>query len=771
MDRSSSTKQIHYAFEKNSQPNQANQNKSKIENNKTDKIRNLAVKKESITIEGVSHKFIIFYESEALSAEKIFNNPFVKLKTENNTKAVQKNFRNLLLNKKIDPNKIKTIEESLFVPINVPRPFNKSEKSILNKLNNISDENNKLANELTELKSNLNNKEIALDELNKFLKIFKELNLASDEVKNLFHIIIDGNLSDAELISLLKPISVSNEKRKIEEELKNLDSNSGKLSDKEFSILNDKLASLNQELDILKNAKDIKFFEDKLETLENSADEKSIALIIKLKNTINNLKIEPKILEISNKNESIKIALKTHELLVAKNLLERKLIISKISSNKALSIKELQFLEKFINDVSFNEKSTSFIIKDKSLWDDMSNDQVSLFDKKLEILNKIPKENSSSGEEQKLLSGEDQEYLKNLIGEKLSIKESTIVGNLTSIKSLEIKNSKEKLLEIISEKELLEKIDDLNKKLGKNLSSKSYIELLSDINYLSSEDAKLTKQLSGLKSSIKNKLSDTELNALISELGTKSNQKLSSPKIGLKINSHNEKLMSLINKLKTEKDALKVKIPNIEVEFNNKIKEKSSLVKTQHKNEKLSLKEGMNINLTDANLFYENIIENADKFGIEIRENTNQSYKAKASESTETESITNLSDSNDSSDKENISSDTNNKSKIKGKTEFSSQTWSKVNASSPRKSEKFLTSKQITANSSNVKTITEANIQRQIIASSDESSNSESSSFSEDESKENITIQAQSNTISTRSARDVGKDLLINPNNLKKPNN
>jgi formamidopyrimidine-DNA glycosylase len=237
------------------------------------------------------------------------------------------------------------------------------------------------------------------------------------------------------------------------------------------------------------------------------------------------------------------------------------------------------------------------------------------------------------------------------------------------------------------------------------------------------------------------------------------------------INSHNEKLISLINKLKTEKDALKVKIPNIEAEFNNKLKEKSGLVKTQHKNEKLSLKEGMNINLTDANLFYENIIENADKFGIEIRENTSQSYNAKASASTETESITNQSDSNDLSDKENISIDTNNKSKITGKTEISSQTWSKVNASSPRKSEKFLTSKQITANSSNVKTITEANIQRQIIASSDESSNSESSSFSEDESKENITNQAQSNTISTRSARDVGKDLLINPNNLKKPNN
>jgi Ca2+-binding EF-hand superfamily protein len=251
MDRSSSTKQIHYVFEKNSQPNQANQNKSKIENNKTDKIRNLGVKKESITIEGVSHKFIIFYESETLSAEKIFNNPFVKLKTENNTKAVQKNFRNLLLNKKIDPNKITTIEESLFVPINVPRPFNKSEKSILNKLNNISDESNKLANELTELKSDLNNKEIALDELNNFLKNFKELNLASDEVKNLFHTIYDGNLSDAELISLLKPISVSNEKRKIEEELKNLDSNSGKLSDKEFSILNDILAGLYQELDVL----------------------------------------------------------------------------------------------------------------------------------------------------------------------------------------------------------------------------------------------------------------------------------------------------------------------------------------------------------------------------------------------------------------------------------------------------------------------------------------------------------------------------------------
>ena len=535
--------------------------------------------------------------------------------------------------------------------------------------------------------------------------------------------------------------------------------------------MNDKLAGLNQELDVLKNAKDIKFFEDKLKTLENSADEKSIALIIKLKNTINNLKIEPKILEISKKHESIKIELKTHELLVAKNLLERKLIISKISSNKALSIKELQFLEKFINDVSFNEKSTSFIIKDKDLWDDMSNDQVSLFDKKLEILNKIPKENSSSGEEQKFLSDEDQEFLKNLIGEKLSINESTIVENLTSIKSLEIKNSKEKLLEIISEKELLDKIDDLNKKLGKNLSSKSYIELLSDTNYLLSEDAKLTKQLSGLKSSIKNKLSDTELNALIAELGTKSNQKLSSPKIGLKINSHNEKLISLINKLKTEKDALKVKIPNIEAEFNNKLKEKSGLVKIQHKNEKLSLKEGMNINLTDANLFYENIIKNAEKFGIEIRENASQPYKAKASASTETESITNQSDSNDLSDKENISSDTNNISKITVKTEFSSQTWSKVNASSPRKSEKFLTSKQITANSSNIKTITEANIQRQIIASSDESSNSESSSFSEDESKENITNQAQSNTISTRSARDVGKDLLINPNNLKKPNN
>jgi hypothetical protein len=390
MDRSSSTKQIHYVFEKNSQPNQANQNKSKIENNKTDKIRNLGVKKESITIEGVSHKFIIFYESEALSAEKIFNNPFVKLKTENNTKAVQKNFSNLLLNKKIDPDKIKTIEDTLFVPINVPRPFNKSEKAILNKLNNISDENNKLANELTELKSDLNNKEIALDELNNFLKIFKELNLASDEVKNLFHTIYDGNLSDAELISLLKPISIANEKRKIVEKLKNYDSNSEKLSYEDLTALNDKLASLNQELDILKNVKDIKFFEEKLKTLENLFDRKSIVLRNTLENTITNLKTEPKILEISKKHESIKIALKTHEHLVAKNLFESKLIISKISNNKSMAIKELKFLEKFIADVSFNEDSKSFTIKDKYLWDDMSDNEVSLFDKKLEILNKIP---------------------------------------------------------------------------------------------------------------------------------------------------------------------------------------------------------------------------------------------------------------------------------------------------------------------------------------------------------------------------------------------
>lgn len=739
MDRSSSTKQIHYVFEKNSQPNQANQNKSRIENNKTDKIRNLAVKKESIMIEGTSHKFIIFYESEALSAEKIFNNPFVKLKTENNTKAVQKNFRNLLLNKKIDPNKIKTMEESLFFPINVPRPFNKSEKSILNKLNNISDENNKLANELTELKSNLNNKEIALNELNKFLKIFKELNLASDEVKNLFHTIYGGNLSDAELISLLKPISISNEKRKIEEELKNLDSNSEKLSDEDLTALNVKLASLNQELDILKNVKDIKNFEDKLKTLENSADEKSIALIIKLKNTINNLKIEPKILEISNKNESIKIALKTHELLVAKNLLGRNLIISKISSNKSLSIKELQFLEKFINDVSFDEKSTSFIIKDKYLWDDMSNDQVSSFDKKLEILNKIPKENSSSGEEQKFLSDEDQKYLKNLIGEKLSQEESTIVENLTSIKSLEIKNRKGKLLKINSEKELLENISDLNKKLGKNLSSKSNIELLSDINYLLSEDAKLTKQLNGLKSSIKNKLSDTELNALITELGTKSSQKLSSPKIGIKINPNNEKITSLVNKLNTEKDALKAKIPNLEAEFNNKLKERSGLVQIQHKNEKLSLKEGAVINLTDANLFYDNIVINANNFGIEIRENTSQPYVAKSSTNTATESISNHSDSTSLSNKENIASTEKTNSKVTDKSNLLSQSGSTTSYRSLERPDDFLTRKQpktatissdsITTINTNFNSRSSADSERPLASSSSSSSISEKKSY------------------------------------------
>ena len=754
MDRSSSTKKTHYVFEKNNQPTQANQDKSKIENDKNFNIRNLAVKKEYVMTGGKSHEFIIFYESESFSAESLIKDPSLKLKKEEDTNQVKENFINLIRNKTKDESVIDKIKQSLFTSITVARPFNESEISTHNKLINISGKFNELSNNLTKVKLAKVEKEKALIELKKFQEFSNEKKLASDEVKNLLHKLDDKNLSDAELISLLKPISISIEKKEIEQALNDLGSKKEKISREEFTALKDKLAYLNEESITLKNAEDIKFFEDHLKTLENSSDEKSIALRTKLENTITYLKTKPRILEISKRHESQNIKLKASELLIAKNLFERKSLISKISNNELLTTEELKFFKKYVTDVTFDEDSKSFKITDKYLFDEMSDNEVLLFDQKLEILNKFPKNES--------LSKEERKNLKILIGESLSKEESTILKNLNLKKSLESKISEEKLFKIIS---------DLNEKLDGYSSIKSNRELVSDIHYLLFENLNLTRQLNELNNTIKSKLSDTELNALIAELGIKSDQKLSSLKIGLKIKPDNEKIEFLINKLKMLIASLDTEIPKLESELQPIQESKTSLEKIFDENNKASKKEGKNINLTDANLFYEHILENAKKFGIEIRENTSQSYKAKASESTETESITNQSDSNDLSDKENISSDTNNKSKITVKTELSSQTWSKVNASSPRKSEKFLTSKQITANSSNLKTITEANIQKQIIASSDESSNSELSSFSEDESKENITNQAQSNTISTRSARDVGKDLLINPNNLKKPNN
>lgn len=615
MDRSSSTKQTHYVFEINSQ---ANQDKSKIENDKTGKLRNLAVKKETVMIDSKSHEFIIFYESKPFSAKKLFYNPFVKVKKENDTKEVKKNFINLLLNKNIDKGKIKIIEQSLFDPVSVPRPFNKSEKTTRNNLNNISGEISKLSNDLTKAKLAKVEKEEILVELNKFQKVLNEKKLASDEVKNLLIKLNDENLSDAELISLLKPISVSNEKRKIEAELKNLDSNSGKLSDKEFSILNDKLAGLNQELDILKNAKDIKFFEDKLKDLENLPDEKSTALIIKLKNTINNLKTEPRILEISKKLKSINKNSETYKLLITKNLLE-----------------------------------------------------------------------------------------KNLIGEEISEEESKISKNLGLNELLESTIEKENLSAEI--KNLDKKLENLGAQ--EKSSNKSLSVLMSDTYHLLIESTTLTKKLNTLESSIKNKLSDTELNALFSELGTKSIQKNNSLITDFIIKSDGEKITSLIYKLETQIVALKKEIPNLESQLAPKLISKSELENFFHKNDKASKDEGIKINLTDVNLFYENIIKNAEKFDIAIRENTSQSKDAKAPVNAETELISIDTDPDDLSDKENIASLKEMSPKVNDKTQPLTQSWRTTSGRSPRTANNILIGKQLKTPiiSSDSKTLTDTN--------------------------------------------------------------
>jgi hypothetical protein len=264
MDRSSSIKKTHYVFEKNNQPVQANQDKSKIENDKNFNIRNLAVKKEYVTTRGKSHEFIIFYESESFSAESLIKDPSLKLKKEEDTNQVKENFINLIRNKTKDESVIEKIKQSLFTSITVARPFNEREISTHNNLINISAEFNKLSNNLAKAKLAKAEKEKVLIELNKFQKISNEKKLASDEGKNLLRKLDDENLSDAELISLLKPISISIEKKEIEQALNDLDSKREKLSAEEFTALKDKLANLNEESNSLKNAKDIKFFEDHL---------------------------------------------------------------------------------------------------------------------------------------------------------------------------------------------------------------------------------------------------------------------------------------------------------------------------------------------------------------------------------------------------------------------------------------------------------------------------------------------------------------------------
>ena len=87
------------------------------------------------------------------------------------------------------------------------------------------------------------------------------------------------------------------------------------------------------------------------------------------------------------------------------------------------------------------------------------------------------------------------------------------------------------------------------------------------MHYLLFENLNLTRQLNELNNSIKSKLSDTELNALIAELGIKSDQKLSSLKIGLKIKPDNEKIAFLINKLEKQIASLDTEIPKLESEL------------------------------------------------------------------------------------------------------------------------------------------------------------------------------------------------------------
>ena len=230
--------------------------------------------------------------------------------------------------------------------------------------------------------------------------------------------------------------------------------------------------------------------------------------------------------------------------------MKEKSLISKISNNELLSTEELKFLKKYVTDVTFDEDLKLFKITDKYLFDEMSDNEVLLFDQKLEILNKFPKNES--------LSKEERKNLKILIGESLSKEESTILKNLNLKKLLESKISEEKLFKIIS---------DLNEKLDGYSSIKSNRELVSDMHYLLFENLNLTRQLNELNNSIKSKLSDTELNALIAELGIKSDQKLSSLKIGLKIKPDNEKIAFLINKLEKQIASLDTEIPKLESEL------------------------------------------------------------------------------------------------------------------------------------------------------------------------------------------------------------
>ena len=158
-----------------------------------------------------------------------------------------------------------------------------------------------------------------------------------------------------------------------------------------------------------------------------------------------------------------------------------------------------------------------------------------------------------------------------------------------------------------------------------------------------------------------------------------------------------------------------------------------SLEKIFDENNKASKKEGKIINLTDANLFYEHILENAKKFGIEIRENTSQSYDAKSSTNTATESISNHSDSTSLSNKENIASTEKTNSKVTDKSNLLSQSGSTTSYRSLQRPDDFLTRKQpktATISSDSITTIN-TNFNSRSSADSERPLASSSSSISE----------------------------------------
>ncbi len=279
------------------------------------------------------------------------------------------------------------------------------------------------------------------------------------------------------------------------------------------------------------------------------------------------------------------------------------------------------------------------------------------------------------------------------------------------------------------------------------------------------------------------KLSERELKIILADLTKKS----SNEKLKISENSKEklsqEKFLDLEAILVSKKNDLSKEIQDLISDLEPKKLKSNFLESKSMELQKASVSEGISINLVNGVDF----LEFANKFQLKIRksakineiaqEETIKSNYTKTSENTETKSIAGQLDSNDLSDKENISSDSKDKSKITNNTKLPSQAWSTAKNSSPRTPGNFLNSKQTTTFSSIVKPTTDTNLNSPLIANSEESLASDSSSISEEKSIETVANQTPpEKTTSPRSARDIGNDKLLksilpNPNKLNKPNN